>query len=137
MLEAEETVSQALRRLKGGRSDKKRNMTEEAMELFHQLTNDATNLVHYYGGVCNVYHLKKEEFLEEAKVHQDSLTLKKQFSLETGELLHSDYVYDPSTGYYYHASSGYYYNPSSGLYCYAGTGQWYLYNEQTGGYKAV
>jgi CD2 antigen cytoplasmic tail-binding protein 2 len=53
------------------------------------------------------------------------------------ETVLDSYVYDESSGYYYSSSLGYYYDPSSGLYCYAATGQWYTYNQETGNYDEV
>ncbi|CAA0807331.1 CD2-binding protein-related [Striga hermonthica] len=55
---------------------------------------------------------------------------------ESGEP-QNDYVYDESSGYYYSSSLGYYYDPSSGLYCYAASGKWYAYNEESGTYDEV
>ncbi|XP_048227918.1 SUPPRESSOR OF ABI3-5 [Ricinus communis] len=55
---------------------------------------------------------------------------------ETGAL-QDDYVYDETSGYYYSGSSGYYYDPSTGLYCYATSGQWYSYNQETGAYDEI
>ncbi|KAJ9162696.1 hypothetical protein P3X46_022452 [Hevea brasiliensis] len=55
---------------------------------------------------------------------------------ETGDL-QDDYVYDEASGYYYSSSSGYYYDPSTGLYCYATSGKWYSFNEETGTYDEI
>jgi hypothetical protein len=55
----------------------------------------------------------------------------------SGTQLNSDYVFDESSGYYYSSSLGYYYDPNTGLYCYATTGKWYRYDEETKEYKEV
>ncbi|KAM7478966.1 hypothetical protein LguiA_027179 [Lonicera macranthoides] len=57
-------------------------------------------------------------------------------SSESGPV-QDDYVYDESTGYYYSSTLGYYYDPSTGMYCYAESGQWYSYNEETGNYDEI
>ncbi|KAL3515541.1 hypothetical protein ACH5RR_022443 [Cinchona calisaya] len=55
---------------------------------------------------------------------------------ESGDMYY-DYVYDESSGYYYSSRLGYYYDPSSGLYCYAASGQWFSYNEESRTYDEV
>ncbi|KAG8651680.1 RNA-binding protein 10 [Manihot esculenta] len=55
---------------------------------------------------------------------------------ETGGV-QDDYVYDEVSGYYYSSSTGYYYDPSTGLYCYAASGKWYSFNEETGTYDEI
>uniref|UniRef100_A0A6N2MPM6 OCRE domain-containing protein n=1 Tax=Salix viminalis TaxID=40686 RepID=A0A6N2MPM6_SALVM len=51
--------------------------------------------------------------------------------------LQNDYVYDETSGYYYNSSLGYYYDPSTRLFCQATSGQWYLFNEETGTYNEI
>ncbi|KAI5602878.1 hypothetical protein BDE02_01G183100 [Populus trichocarpa] len=51
--------------------------------------------------------------------------------------LQNDYVYDETSGYYYSSNLGYYYDPSTGLFCQATSGQWYLFNEETGTYNEI
>lgn len=66
-----------------------------------------------------------------------NLDLSKSSQHSEGGDLQNDYVYDESSGYYYSSRLGYYYDPSSGLYCYAASGQWFSYNEESGTYDEV
>ncbi|WCJ42255.1 CD2-binding protein-related [Euphorbia peplus] len=166
MLEPEETVLQALRRLKGGSNKTKAKMSTETKLLFDKLTEDANKLLEH--GEHNVYHDKQEVFKQEAqryeKLTSDVTNLGASSSILSdsdmgapaaeagfdmfgddddgntveglGEL-QNDYVYDETSGYYYSSSSGYYYDASTGLYCNAASGQWYSYNGETGRYDEI
>ncbi|KAF9623765.1 hypothetical protein IFM89_005272 [Coptis chinensis] len=64
LLEPEETVLQALRRLKGTSTDRKEKMPEDIKQMFDQLTEDSVKLME--NGDYNVYHEKREVFVREA-----------------------------------------------------------------------
>ncbi|KAI9180127.1 hypothetical protein LWI28_001491 [Acer negundo] len=68
VLEPGETVTQALRRLKGT-SNKKEKMSAETKRVFDQLTEDAMKLMEE-NGEFNVYHDKREAFVREAEGYE-------------------------------------------------------------------
>ncbi|PIA52192.1 hypothetical protein AQUCO_01000222v1 [Aquilegia coerulea] len=157
LLLPEETVLQALRRLKGKSTDRKAKMPEEVKLMFDQLTEYSMKLME--NGETDVYH-ESREFFERGAEDDENPTLNpstNDIGLDTGSASEShslpstesahtkfengdaqnDYVYDESSGYYYNSTVGYYYDPASGLYCCANTGIWYSYNEQTGMYGEI
>ncbi|ESR41379.1 hypothetical protein CICLE_v10025761mg [Citrus x clementina] len=68
ILEPGETVTQALRRLKGT-SNKKEKMSAETKRVFDQLTEDAMRLMEE-NGEYNVYHENRETFEREAEGYE-------------------------------------------------------------------
>ncbi|KAI4367479.1 hypothetical protein MLD38_023213 [Melastoma candidum] len=68
LLEPEETVLQALRRLKGSTGNRKEKMSAETKHLFDELTEAAMTLME--NGEYNVYHEKKEVFQREAEGYE-------------------------------------------------------------------
>lgn len=161
VLEPGETVLRALRRLKGNSNNRKEKMTSETKLIFDQLTEDADKLIE--NGDYNVYHEEQEVFQREAEGYERLAQAKENGTANivscdmfgddenapepssdlqpsssiSGTQLNSDYVFDESSGYYYSSSLGYYYDPNTGLYCYATTGKWYRYDEETKEYKEV
>lgn len=69
MLERGETVTQALRRLKGNSNNKKEKMSAEKKRVFDQLTEDAMKLMEE-NGEFNVYNDKRETFVREAEGYE-------------------------------------------------------------------
>ncbi|CAH8282005.1 unnamed protein product [Eruca vesicaria subsp. sativa] len=149
VLEPGETILRALRRLKGNSNNRKEKMSSETKLIFDQLTEDANKLTQ--NGDYNVYNEEQQVFQREVDEYErlarerekdcdmfgddeeDTAAPVQQGVTNDG----SDYVYDESSGYYYSSSNGYYYDPNTGLYCYAATGKWYKYNEETKEYEEV
>ncbi|KAJ0040500.1 hypothetical protein Pint_26658 [Pistacia integerrima] len=69
VLEPGETVTQALRRLKGTSNNKKEKMSTETKRVFDQLTEDAMKLMEE-NGEFNVYNDKRETFVREAEGYE-------------------------------------------------------------------
>ncbi|VVB09382.1 unnamed protein product [Arabis nemorensis] len=150
VLEQGETVLRALRRLKG--NNRKEKMTYETKLIFDQLTDDADKLIQ--NGDYDVYLQKLEVFEREAEGYEKLAQARVNENADTescdmfgddedGASQHGDtndgsgYVFDESSGYYYSNSLGYYYDPNTGLYCFATTGKWYKYDEETKEYEEV
>ncbi|CAN1332357.1 CD2 antigen cytoplasmic tail-binding protein 2 [Linum perenne] len=161
LLEPEETVLQALRRLKGTSNGRKEKMSVETQALFDQLTEDANKLLDSgeyrgKGTLMNTGQMDLDNTEDDknaydmfgddddntiAKTTSESNTLTPGSGSNAGGL-ESDYVYDEASGYYYSSSLGYYYDPNTGLYCSAASGQCvvvtrYSFNEETGAYDEV
>ncbi|CAN1188960.1 SUPPRESSOR OF ABI3-5 [Linum perenne] len=85
LLEPEETVLQALRRLKGTSNGRKEKMSVETQALFDQLTEDANKLLD--SGEYNVYHDKQEIFEREAEGYEKlALARGKGTLMNTGQM---------------------------------------------------
>ncbi|KAJ4953442.1 hypothetical protein NE237_030274 [Protea cynaroides] len=82
LLESEETVLQALRRLKGTCNDRKGRMSGDIKLMFDQLTDDAMNLLG--NGDYNVYHEKKEVFEREAEGYERLARAREGTSISSG-----------------------------------------------------
>uniref|UniRef100_A0ACD5XRC6 Uncharacterized protein n=1 Tax=Avena sativa TaxID=4498 RepID=A0ACD5XRC6_AVESA len=68
MLEADETITQALKRLKSTSTDERGRMTEEAHRMFDELTDAAMKLME--NGEYNVYSDDRETFVREAEGYE-------------------------------------------------------------------
>ncbi|KAM0861237.1 hypothetical protein ACQ4PT_046016 [Festuca glaucescens] len=68
MLEADETIIQALKRLKSSSTDERGRMTEETQRMFDELTEAAMKLME--NGEYNVYSDDRETFVREAEGYE-------------------------------------------------------------------
>nr|CAD1826350.1 unnamed protein product [Ananas comosus var. bracteatus] len=68
ILQAGETIIQALKRLKGTSTDKRGKMSDVTKQMFDQLTEHAMKLMEH--GEYNVYHEERETFVREAEGYE-------------------------------------------------------------------
>ncbi|KAF5207367.1 Cd2-binding protein-like protein [Thalictrum thalictroides] len=140
LLLPEETVLQALRRLKGKSTDRKAKMSEEVKLMFDQLTEYSMKLME--NGETDIYHEKRRFFEHEAgrnaaedfdmfaeddenptlnpstnDIGLDTGSASESHSLPSTESAHtSSENGDAQNDYVYDESSGYYYNSTVGYY---------------------